>query len=255
MNHFARLLILTLLFTAACSHDPGTALAEPAVSNINVVFVIDVSGSMSERGKIAKTRDALQKTLALLPNDSNVGIVVFNSSVDWLVPIGKLNRIAIGTKMNAVKADGKTAIGDALVVAANGLIAHRDRLKQQVPQATYQIVMMTDGELTAGSDPAEVIPQIVQRQLALDVISVEEKNVKLARTLAENRLSSHFHQIDQAEKLFQTFKKVLNLEAVTPSSGDRIGDLELLEPYTVDEVDAARRAIIRLALPQFTTGR
>ena len=59
----------------------------PQAVSKNVIFVIDVSGSMSNEGKIVQTRDAMHTILGQLRAVDGFNIILFNDNVKTWRPV------------------------------------------------------------------------------------------------------------------------------------------------------------------------
>ena len=149
--------------TFAQSNDPACALP-------NVLLVIDLSGSMTDGGKV----DALKQGLAILVNefkkDLRFGVIAFSGSkADLITAIGPENESeteshlqALIAAVNALQAIGATPMTTAMRSA-------RQHYEQQVlpndffhkladPNAKrrHYVVLMTDGEPTDGDPEPEI---------------------------------------------------------------------------------------------------
>ncbi len=239
MNRFTSLLLL--VFLTGCMK-PGEALAEPSDSKTNVVLVLDVSGSMAG-DRITQAKNALVGVLTKLPDDANVGVIQFNGNYNWLVPIGRLNRPSAIAQIRRIGVGGNTAIGDALTAASRGLEQHRQRLGPRAEGAKFQIVLMSDGDNTAGRNPVDAIAEVSQTGQRLDVIGVEFVDKNIRATLARYGFSNAYHEVHEASRLFQTLKQVLNLESVKVSGGGA-GDISVLANVPPDVLNALLQAIV-----------
>ncbi|HVU18433.1 MAG TPA: prenyltransferase/squalene oxidase repeat-containing protein [Candidatus Didemnitutus sp.] len=145
---------------------PVVAATGPASSlPRNLELILDCSGSMNEylgrSTRIATAKDVMRAVLAKLPNDLNVGLRLYghrysgfssksNTDTELVVPIGPMNRAALGKVIDGAKARGETP----LVLSA--LQAGED-LKKIGGGA---IVLVTDGEESCGGDPRKAGPQL-----------------------------------------------------------------------------------------------
>ncbi len=122
-----------------------------------VVLIIDKSSSM-EGKKMELARAAASGVVDNLKPDDSVGILIFDNSFMWDVPIRKAdNKGLIKREIAGIMPDGGTQIAPALVEAFSRI--------QQVNAAYRHIVLLTDG------------------------ISEEGDSVNLAKEAAENRVT------------------------------------------------------------------
>ncbi|PFX27951.1 inter-alpha-trypsin inhibitor heavy chain H4-like [Stylophora pistillata] len=120
----------------------------------NVVFVIDISGSMQGQ-KIEQTRQAMFTILSQLRSDDSFNIVLFNGdTVKWRpsTSLATGDNIQAGKNfvIQSVKAGGSTNINDALLLALN-LLGDIARQGDSLAADNFPMVLfLTDGEPTAG---------------------------------------------------------------------------------------------------------
>jgi len=239
-----KLLTLTFMtFLLGCVAGPGIALGQTSSSNVNIVFAVDVSGSM-EGHKMKQTRDALQRAVDLLPDNSNVGLLTFDTSTRWDYSISTLNRRVISSVIRRISARGGTNIGDAMLAASEALEQHKTSFRGDKSSAKFQIVLMSDGQNTGGESPERAIPRVVRRGQRLDVIGIEMNARRFHAALSANGLEKNYHTTDRVEQLFATLKRVLNLEKVNVNAQTGESDLTLLTNVPTDVLRAALAAVV-----------
>lgn len=124
-------------------------------ARLTLVFVIDKSGSMSEASggvqKVDLAKEAVLRSLDLLGPSDKVGVIAFDDTAAWVVPIQPLdNPDAIRNQVATIRADGGTDIMAGVRLASEALPADDAAVKH--------IILLTDG----GADPAG-IPELVRR--------------------------------------------------------------------------------------------
>lgn len=111
-------------------------------AEVAVAFIVDVSGSMGENGKMDYTKLALRHTLDQLPESIQFCIVTFHSDARVVVPMTRATRQAIAAAHKAVQGlvpSGSTAMSNALeAVHAEFEKVGRDAIKISK--------MLTDGK-------------------------------------------------------------------------------------------------------------
>ncbi|XP_023571577.1 LOW QUALITY PROTEIN: inter-alpha-trypsin inhibitor heavy chain H3 [Octodon degus] len=133
----------------------------------NVVFVIDVSGSMSGR-KIEQTKEALLKILEDVREDDYLNFILFSGGVttwkDQLVQATPENLQKARIFVKNIRDQGLTNINDALLSAIRMLNkAQEDHL---VPErSTSIIIMLTDGDANTGESRPEKIRENVRNAI------------------------------------------------------------------------------------------
>lgn len=134
----------------------------------SVAILVDHSGSMRERvdgvPKWQLARAALEQTLAATDSFAaarpdypvNVGIYGFDTDVQTYYPMARYDGARVRAALAQIPVpDGSTAIGRALETA-------REQLYRAGTFRKY-ILVVTDGENTAGADPADVAREIWRR--------------------------------------------------------------------------------------------
>ncbi|XP_043946467.1 inter-alpha-trypsin inhibitor heavy chain H6 [Protopterus annectens] len=121
----------------------------------NVIFVIDVSGSMYGT-KITQTRKAMHVILNDLRDTDYFNIITFSNEIhmwkpDHSIPATQQNVNNAKDFVSTIKAEGWTDINAALLAAAS--IFHKgvsDHKSKNIVQKVPLIIFLTDGEATAG---------------------------------------------------------------------------------------------------------
>ncbi|MEY2482864.1 MAG: Ca-activated chloride channel [Verrucomicrobiota bacterium] len=158
------LVSLALLIIAMARPQLGKSLTQVEASGIDIMVVLDVSGSMLTKDftvggesatRIDAIREVTRKFIEGRPND-RIGIIAFAGRPyvvspmtldhDWLIK--NLDRVRIG-----LVEDG-TAIGSAIAAAANRL--NDKKSKSRV------IVLLTDGENNTGKIPPNTAAEAVK---------------------------------------------------------------------------------------------
>jgi Ca-activated chloride channel family protein len=158
------LLSLALIALAMARPQLGKSLTQVEASGIDIMVVLDVSGSMLTKDftiggesatRIDAIREVTRKFIEGRPND-RIGIVAFAGRPyvvspmtldhDWLLK--NLERVKIG-----LVEDG-TAIGSGIAAAANRLNDKRSK--------SHVIVLLTDGENNTGKIPPNTAAEAVK---------------------------------------------------------------------------------------------
>jgi Ca-activated chloride channel family protein len=155
---------LAILIVALSRPQLGKTLNQVEASGIDIMLVLDVSGSMLTQDftigsqpatRLDAVREATRKFIEARPND-RIGMIAFGTQPyvvspmtldhDWLLQ--NLERVRIGL----VEED--TAIGSAMAAAAN-------RLKDKQAKSRA-IVLLTDGDNNAGKIPPQTAAEAVK---------------------------------------------------------------------------------------------
>lgn len=111
---------------------------------VNVAIVIDTSGSMGGT-KIAQAREAAVAAIKRLRDDDIVSVVLYNDSVQILVPSTKAtDRDSIIGKIQSIKADGGTAL---FAGVSKGAAEVRKFLDEEY---VNRVILLSDGKANVG---------------------------------------------------------------------------------------------------------
>jgi Ca-activated chloride channel homolog len=123
----AALLLLALTALLLGAAKPTARVPVPR-EEATVMLVVDVSGSMEaddvKPTRLDAARDAAGRFLDRLPARFQVGLVIFSSQAETLVP-PTTDRTAIRDALASLRPDGSTAMGDGLSNALDAIVAAR----------------------------------------------------------------------------------------------------------------------------------
>jgi Ca-activated chloride channel family protein len=122
----------------------------------NLVFMVDVSGSMQDADKLPLVKQALSTLADGLRHDDSVSIITYAGWVDTLVE-GSHDPAEIKAALNGLDADGATAGGPALAMAYDLARAHR------ISGGINRIIMATDGDFNVGLSDQQGLEDMVSQ--------------------------------------------------------------------------------------------
>jgi len=166
--------------------DVRRAIREGREGNL-VIFVVDASGSMAARDRMAAVSGA---TLSLLRDAyqrrDKVAVITFRQAdARLLLPPTSSAHIA-GRRLARFDTGGKTPLAEGLLAARELIVRERARDRARRPL----VVVLTDGRATAGPDPLGrsriAASRLVAEGVAAVVVDCETSHVRLglARELA-----------------------------------------------------------------------
>ena len=152
--------------------EPQTTLEVPSVETMdatmrlwqankkrsNITLVMDVSGSMNERGRIANARLGAQELVKMLGDEDTYRLLPFSSTVfpaAPAAPLGKIRPQAMAAAGSLI-ANGGTALYDAIAAAYDEQIAKRVENRDKISA----IIVLTDG---ADTDSRTKLPELLNR--------------------------------------------------------------------------------------------
>lgn len=184
------------LESAACPWNPAHALVKIALKGkelaaesrppCNLVFLIDVSGSMDTDNKLPLVKKSLQLLARQLAPQDRVSIVVYASATGLVLPSTPVRDLAaIEAALDRLQAGGSTAGGAGI------RLAYDEALKNFRPEGNNRVVLCTDGDFNVGivdaDELAAFIAERAQKGIFLTVLGFGMGNYKDDRleTLAD----------------------------------------------------------------------
>lgn len=129
-----------------------TGLANPHIpleqtkEGVNVVLVIDISGSMQatdyEPSRIEAAKDSAAILLNSLHNKDHAGIVTFESGATTAAYLSPYKENVIEKLRSIVAKEGKTAVGDGLALGID--------MASSIPNKKKVVILLSDGVNNAG---------------------------------------------------------------------------------------------------------
>ena len=175
-------------------------------TDVNVAFVIDISGSMAGYNRIESLKESMLKFIDKLAPSDNVSIVLFNDESYLVVPLQqKGDGKNLKTVISDIEAGGFTNIYNGMVMGYEELLKHFDKNK------INKLILLSDGY--GETEPDIVIEKSKEYNslgLGISAIGVgEDYNYALLSLLAEesNGLMTH---AGNSEDIYPAFEKQLS---------------------------------------------
>ncbi|HWB24530.1 MAG TPA: von Willebrand factor type A domain-containing protein [Chitinophagaceae bacterium] len=186
------------------------------VSNIpptNLIFLIDVSGSMDQENRLPLLKSAFKQLANNLRPQDSVGIVIYGGGVGvWLRPTSGAEKEKINAAIEKLEPGGETP-GAAAIVTAYGLA---ERCFNH--NANNRVILATDGDFNVGQSTEKELEDLIEKYrqsgIFLTCIGVGMGNYKDSKLEAlAKRGNGNFAYVDnihEAEKVLITeFTKTL----------------------------------------------
>jgi Ca-activated chloride channel homolog len=167
-----------------------TAIARPAAvitlpsQHDTVILALDVSGSMRasdvEPTRIEAAQAAARAFVAEQPRGTRIGVVAFAGSAALVQP-PTANRGDVIAAIDRLQLQHATAVGSGVLVSLKAIFPEQEfdlRKKsglQPVPAGSYTsaaIILLTDGQTTAGPDPVEAARLAAERGVRVFTVGV-----------------------------------------------------------------------------------
>lgn len=137
----------------------GKDVGVDAMKHNNVVFLIDVSGSMQSALKLSLVKASLTELLDNLRPDDTVGIVVYaGRDAVLLESTAVSNRQQIQSAIDSLSAGGSTN-GEAGIVTAYEMAE-----RHKVEGANNRVIILTDGDFNVGKTGSALIDYIATQR-------------------------------------------------------------------------------------------
>ncbi len=182
----------------------GYQLTAGEIPQSNVVFLLDVSGSMDEPSKLPLVKQSMGLLLDNLKPDDTVAIVVYAGAAGTVLePTKAREKTKILAALNNLQAGGSTAGAEGIALA------------YQLAQANFnkngvnRIILATDGDFNVGQTGDEALQDFVERKrdqgIYLSVLGFGMGNYQdaLMQTLAQNGngTAAYIDTLSEAQKV------------------------------------------------------
>ena len=128
-----------------------------------LALVIDRSGSMSGQ-KIEICKSAAIATVDLLTPKDHIGVIAFDSSARWIVPMTRAkSKATIGTQVATINSGGGTNIYPGMTTGRQGLAGVKAKVKH--------MIVLTDGQ-SGGSGYQQLAAQMHAEGVTISTVAV-----------------------------------------------------------------------------------
>ena len=171
----------------------------------NLVFLVDVSGSMSSRDKLPLAQSSLKLLTEQMRAQDSISIVTYSGSTSVALPATKGNQKAkILTAIESLNAAGSTNGEDALK------LAYRQAQQALKKDGINRIIMLTDGDFNVGISDVDEMLDLVKanrdRGISLSTVGFGRGNLNdyMMEQMADNGNGnySYIDSLTEAKKVF-----------------------------------------------------
>lgn len=186
----------------------------------NLVFLVDVSGSMRTENKLPLVKTALRLLIDQLGENDRVSIVVYADGEGLVLPpTAGADRTAIAAAVDGLEAGGSTAGGSGIALAYDVAAA------AYIDGGVNRIILATDGDFNVGISDPDQLRRLVEtrareggaaKPVFLTVLGFGTGNVRddMLETLADRGNGQHGY-IDTAAEARKVFVEELGGTLVT----------------------------------------
>jgi len=170
----------------------------------NLVFLLDVSGSMSDPDKLPLVQQSMSLLLDNLKPDDTIAIVVYAGAAGTVLePTPAKEKQKILAAINNLQAGGSTAGAEGIALAYQLAEANFN------PKAVNRIILATDGDFNVGETGDSNLQDFVERKrdkgIFLSVLGFGQGNYQdeLMQTLAQNGngTAAYIDTLSEAQKV------------------------------------------------------
>lgn len=193
----------------------GRNLEQWKMAPNNLVFLLDVSGSMEPENRLPLIKKAFGVLVDQLRGDDSVAIVVYAGAAGLVLePTPGSDKETILAALDELEAGGSTAGGQGIALAYK--VAEDNFLED----GNNRVILATDGDFNVGVTSAEELTKLIEEKresgIFLSVLGVGDDNYHDARMeLLADEGNGNYAYLDSLEEAEKVFKQELTGTLVT----------------------------------------
>nr|WP_294905964.1 von Willebrand factor type A domain-containing protein [uncultured Lacibacter sp.] len=142
----------------------GKEIATDHLPPSNLVFLIDVSGSMSDANKLPLVKASLKLLVDQLREQDRVAIVVYAGAAGLVLPsTSGINKEKILAAIDKLEAGGSTAGGAGIQ------LAYKTAKEQFKKDGNNRVILCTDGDFNVGMSSDDAMERLIEEERKSDV--------------------------------------------------------------------------------------
>lgn len=210
----------------------GKKVDKEALPKSNLVFLIDVSGSMDEPDKLPLLKNAFRQLVEELTEDDRVSIVVYSGDTGVILNGAEgSEKNLILDKINSLSAGGSTAGASGIELAYS--LAEENLIKN----GNNRVVLATDGDFNVGPSSLESLQSIIEEKresgIYLSVMGFGTGNLKDNKMeLLADKGNGNYSYIDSPKEARKVLVEEMSGTLLTIAKDVKI-QLEF-NPYSVE---------------------
>ncbi len=175
----------------------------------NLVFLIDTSGSMSDRNKLPLLKKSFKVLLNNLPENSKVAIVAYAGSAGLVLP-----STSVKEKKKILRALNRLSSGGSTAGGAGIKLAYKIAFQNYKANGNNRVILATDGDFNVGASSSSEMVRLIQKQkekdIYLSILGFGMGNYKDGRMeQISNAGNGNYFYIDNYSEALKVFKKDL----------------------------------------------
>lgn len=137
----------------------GRTVPRENVPPLNLTYLIDVSGSMSDEDKLDLIKKSLCNQVDFLRDEDSISIVTYSDTAKVVLSSTPVkNRKRIKTVIRSLRASGCTNASDGL------FLAYQENKKRFDAQGVNRIILCSDGDFNVGVTDSEQLQSFIKQQ-------------------------------------------------------------------------------------------
>jgi len=125
----------------------------------NMVFLVDVSGSMDEPNKLPLVQASMNMLVDQLREKDKVAIVVYAGNAGLVLPsTSGINKLKIKEAIDNLEAGGSTAGGEGI------LLAYKTARDNFIQDGNNRIILATDGDFNIGISSDDELVKLIEKE-------------------------------------------------------------------------------------------
>ncbi len=182
----------------------GYQLPAGEIPQSNLVFLLDVSGSMDEPSKLPLVKQSMSLLLDTLKPDDTIAIAVYAGAAGTVLEPTKVKEKAkILAALNNLQAGGSTAGAEGIALAYQLAEANFNS------KGVNRIILATDGDFNVGQTSDDALQDLIERKrdkgIYLSVLGFGQGNYQdaMMQTLAQNGngTAAYIDTLSEAQKV------------------------------------------------------
>lgn len=125
----------------------------------NLVFLVDVSGSMGEPNKLPLVQSSLKLLVDQMREQDRVALVVYAGSAGLVLPsTSGINKTAIKDAIDRLQSGGSTAGGAGIQ------LAYKTAKENFIKDGNNRVILCTDGDFNVGASSDDALEQMIETE-------------------------------------------------------------------------------------------
>lgn len=137
----------------------GKKIAADNLPASNLVFLVDVSGSMNDPLKLPLVKESLKLLVDQLREEDKISIVVYAGAAGMVLPpTNGSNKMAIKDALERLQAGGSTAGGEGIK------LAYKVARENLVKNGNNRVILCTDGDFNVGVSSDDDLVRVIEKE-------------------------------------------------------------------------------------------